>query len=261
MASKNRQPQSQQHPGRDEFMDNTEHTSMHQMKVGPNNSLKIKLDQLQTLQPLTDNQAKFLEAYKRGDYFMGCFGSAGTGKTTLPVYKAIEEVLSKETTFKRVVVIRSIVATRDIGFLPGSLEEKQEIYEMPYAEICSMLFRRPDAWSRLKEQGIARFLSTTALRGISLDDSIIVVDEMQNMNWQEITTIMGRIGHRSKIIFCGDFKQSDLIKSNKDISAFHDFLNVARSMKSFTEIYYTPDDIVRSSLTKEWIIACEKAGY
>lgn len=246
---------------REEIVDQSEQCATHQIKVGPNNSLKIKLDHMATLQPLTDNQARFLEAYKRGDYFIGCFGSAGTGKTTLPLYKALEEVLSKETTFKRVVVLRSIVATRDIGFLPGSLEEKQEIYELPYMEICSMLFKRPDAWTRLKEQGHARFLSTTALRGISLDDSIILVDEMQNMNWQEVSTIMGRIGHRSKIIFCGDFKQSDLTKSNKDTSAFHDFLSVARSMKSFTEIYYTPDDIVRSSLTKEWIVACEKLNF
>lgn len=244
---------------KEDFTDEAERSQQHQPRVS--NALKIKLDHMRTLQPLTENQARFFEMYKRGDFFIGCFGSAGTGKTTLPVYKALEEILSKETSFKQLVVVRSAVQSRDVGFLPGDINEKAEIYELPYREITAMLFNRPDAWDRLKEQGHARFLTTTAIRGISIDDAIILVDEMQNMNWSEVNTIMGRIGHRSKIIFCGDFKQTDLIKSNKDTTAFHDFVKVSRSMDCFSEIYYTPDDIVRSSLTKSWIIACEKLEY
>jgi predicted ribonuclease YlaK len=141
------------------------------------------------------------------------------------------------------------------------LDEKQEIYELPYKEICNTLFGRPDAWDRLKEQGYVRFISTTAIRGISIDDAIILVDENQNLNWSEVNTIITRVGHRSKIIFSGDFKQTDLIKSNKDQTSFHDFLEVARKMPSFQEIYFTPDDIVRSSLVKQWIVACEELGY
>ncbi len=116
---------------------------------------------------------------------------------------------------------------------------------MPYKEICHTLFGRSDAWDRLKEQGHARFISTTAIRGISIDDAIIIVDENQNLNWSEVNTIITRVGHRSKIIFSGDFKQTDLIKNNRDQSAFHNFLEVARKMPSFQEVYFTPDDIVR----------------
>jgi len=223
--------------------------------------LRIKIDHLKTFEALTDNQALFFEMYKGGGYFIGLFGSPGVGKTFLAMYRSIEEVLQKDNPFKQVVIVRSLVQLREIGHLPGDLEEKQEIYELPYKEICTTLFGRPDAWSRLKEQGYGRFLSTTAIRGISIDDSIIIVDECQNLNWSEVNTIMSRVGHRSKIIFCGDFKQTDLIKSNKDTTAFHDFRKVANDMKAFQEVYFTPEDIVRSSLVKEWIISCERNNH
>lgn len=243
---------------REEVIDGEDYKYQHQPV---SNGLKIKLDHLRTFDPLTENQAKFFEMYRGGGYFIGLFGSPGVGKTFLAMYRAIEEVLAKDNPFKQVVVVRSLVQLREIGHLPGNLEEKQEIYELPYKEICGTLFGRPDAWDRLKEQGHARFISTTAIRGISIDDSIIIVDEIQNCNWSEINTIVSRVGHRSKIIFCGDFKQTDLIKSNKDTSAFHDFRKVATSMSAFQEVYFTPNDIVRSSLVRDWIIACEQNGY
>jgi phosphate starvation-inducible PhoH-like protein len=243
---------------REEVIEGEDHKHQHQPV---SNGLKVKLDHLRTFDPLTDNQAKFFEMYRGGGYFIGLFGSPGVGKTFLAMYRAIEEVLAKDNPFKQVVVVRSLVQLREIGHLPGNLEEKQEIYELPYKEICGTLFGRSDAWDRLKEQGHARFISTTAIRGISIDDSIIIVDEIQNCNWSEINTIVSRVGHRSKIIFCGDFKQTDLIKSNKDTSAFHDFRKVATSMSAFQEVYFTPNDIVRSSLVRDWIIACEQNGY
>ena len=146
------------------------------------NSLKIKPDHLKTFEPLTENQRLFFEMYKGGAYFMGLFGSPGVGKTFLALYKALEEVLDKSNSFKQVVVVRSLVQLRDVGFLPGDLNEKQEIYELPYKEISATLFGRNDAWDRLKEQGHVRFISTTAIRGISIDDAIILVDENQNLN-------------------------------------------------------------------------------
>lgn len=244
---------------REELEQNDPHKHKHQPVVS--NGLKIKLDHLKTFEPLTENQRLFFEMYKGGAYFMGLFGSPGVGKTFLALYKAIEEVLDKTNSFKQIVVVRSLVQLREVGHLPGTLDEKQEIYELPYKEICTTLFGRPDAWDRLKEQGHARFISTTAIRGISIDDAIIIVDENQNLNWSEVNTIITRCGHRSKIIFCGDFKQTDLIKNNRDQSAFHSFREVARNMKAFQEIYFTPDDIVRSSLVKDWIVSCEKLGY
>lgn len=242
----------------EEVSENQHNKTKHQPVT--NNSLRIKLDHLKTFEPLTENQRLFFEMYKGGAYFMGLFGSPGVGKTFLALYKSLEEVLDKGNSFKQVVIVRSLVQLRDVGYLPGNLDEKQEIYELPYKEICTTLFGRSDAWDRLKEQGHARFISTTAIRGISIDDAIIIVDENQNLNWSEVNTIITRVGHRSKIIFSGDFKQTDLIKSNKDQTAFHDFLKVARSMEAFQEIYFTPDDIVRSSIVKSWIIACEKVG-
>lgn len=150
--------------------------------------------------------------YKGGGYFTFLLGSPGTGKSFCAMYKAVEEVLQKDNPFKEVVVVRSTVQGREVGFLPGSLEEKIALFEMPYKEICGTLFGRADAWDRLKEQGFARFISTTAIRGISVDDAIIIVDEVQNMTWQELSTVLTRVGHRSKIIFCGDKFQNDLVK-------------------------------------------------
>lgn len=244
---------------RDDFLEQEERKNQHQPSVS--NALKIKLDHLHTFEPLTDNQRNFFEAYKRGDYFMGLFGSPGTGKTFCAMYKALEEVMEKSNPFKRLVVVRSCVQTRDVGFLPGNIEEKAEIYEMPYKEICGTLFDRPDAWDRLKEQHLARFITTTAIRGISLDEAVIVVDECQSMTWHELSTIITRVGYRSKIIFSGDWKQNDLIKSRNDVSGLIEFLKVARSMNEFSEFTFTTDDIVRSSLVKSFIVACESHGY
>lgn len=180
--------------------------------------------------------------------------------TFLAMYRAIEEVLDRDNPFKQVVVVRSLVNTRDAGFLPGTLEDKQEIYEMPYKEVSTTLFGRSDAWDRLKEQGYARFISTTAIRGISIDDAIIIVDECQSMTFHELSTIISRVGHRSKIIFCGDRFQNDLIYKKNDQSGLELFLEIARSMPSYQEVKFTSDDIVRSSLVREFIVACEQKG-
>ncbi len=220
--------------------------------------LKIKLDHLRTFSPLTDNQAKFFDVYKRGDYFIGLLGSPGVGKTFLAVYKALEEILDRSNPFTKLVVVRSAVQVRDQGYVPGDLDEKMAIYEQPYIEICETLFERKDAWERLKEQGHTRFISTTAIRGISIDDAIIVVDECQSMTWHELSSVITRVGHRSKIIFVGDLKQNDLLKSKHDVSGLVQFLEIAKTMKEFTRIDFTSEDIVRSSLVKSWIVACEK---
>jgi len=239
-------------------VENNENEEYRQPSVS--NSLKIKLDHLKTFDALTENQQKFFDAYKRGDYFIGLFGSPGVGKTFLAMYRSLEEVLDRTNPFKQIVVVRSAVQVRDQGFVPGSLDEKMEIYETPYKEISETLFGRSDAWDRLKEQSYARFISTTAIRGISIDDAIILVDESQSMTFHELSSVISRVGHRSKIIFIGDLKQNDLIKSKNDVSGLKEFLNVARHMDEFSEITFTPDDIVRSSLVKSFIVACDKLG-
>jgi phosphate starvation-inducible protein PhoH len=239
---------------------NTETITTNQPTQQKSHHLKLRIDDLKTFDPLTENQKLFFNAYKRGDYFIGLFGSPGVGKTFLAVYKALEEVLDKSNSFDKIVVVRSAVQVRDQGYVPGDLEEKMQIYEQPYVEICNTLFGRPDAWQRLKEQGHARFISTTAIRGISIDDAIIVVDECQSMTWHELSSVITRTGHRSKIIFVGDLKQNDLVKSRNDVSGLQDFLRVAETMPEFTRINFSSEDIVRSSLVKSFIVACEKLG-
>jgi predicted ribonuclease YlaK len=217
--------------------------------------LKIRIDDLKTFQPLTDNQKIFFDAYKRGDYFVALHGVAGTGKTFCALYKALEEILDKNNPFEKVIIVRSAVQSREMGHLPGDVNEKMEIYQQPYVQICDTLFGRRDAYQRLTEQHHIEFISTSFIRGMSFDDAIIIVDEMQNLTFEEIDTVMTRVGYRSKIIWCGDYRQTDLNKRKNDMSGILRFFDIANHMTAFTRIEFTPDDIVRSSLVKEYILA------
>ena len=217
--------------------------------------LKVKIDDLKTFEPLTDNQKKFFDAYKRQDYFIALHGVAGTGKTFCALYKALEEVLDRNNPFQKIIVVRSAVQSREIGHLPGDVSEKMEIYQQPYRQICETLFGRKDAWSRLEEQGHIEFISTSFIRGMSFDNAIIIVDEMQNLSFEEIDTVMTRVGYRSKIIWCGDYRQTDLNKRKNDVTGILKFFEIAHHMDAFTRIEFSVDDIGRSSLVKDYIIA------
>lgn len=235
--------------------DQQDQTSSNNQISKPHHSLKIRLDDLKTFQPLTENQKKFFDAYKQGDYFMALHGVAGTGKTFIALYKAIEEVLDKSNPFKKIIIVRSAVPSREVGHLPGDLEEKTQIYRQPYQQICHTLFSRPDAYQRLEEQHHIEFISTSFIRGMSFDDAIIIVDEMQNLSFEEIDTVMTRVGYRSKIIWCGDYRQTDLNKKKNDVSGILKFFDIAYHMSAFTRIEFTADDIVRSSLVRDYILA------
>jgi predicted ribonuclease YlaK len=234
------------------IVDNTEEQ---RDKPIASNQLKLRLDNLKTFRPLTDNQKLFFDAYKLGDYFIALHGVAGTGKTFIALYKAIEEVLDKNNPFDKIIVVRSAVQGREIGHLPGDVTEKMDIYQQPYRQICEQLFDRKDAWDRLEEQHHVQFISTSFIRGMSFDNAIIIVDEMQNMTYEEIDTVMTRVGHMSKIIWCGDYRQTDLNKRKNDVTGILKFFDIAQHMKAFTRIEFTVDDIVRSSLVKDYILA------
>jgi predicted ribonuclease YlaK len=217
-------------------------------------SVRLRIDTLNEIHPLTQNQKIFFDAYDRGDYFMMLTGSAGTGKSFIAVTKALKEVLDKSTPFHKVVIVRSAVQSRDVGFTPGSVEEKMSLYEHPYMQICNTLFKRHDAYEILKDQRKIEFISTSFIRGMTFDDSIIIVDEMQNCNYTELHTVITRVGSCSKIIFCGDFRQTDLNKKS-DFSGMKRFVDIAKTMSCLTAIEFTAEDIVRSNLVKEWIMA------
>lgn len=219
------------------------------------NHLKLRIDDLKTFSPLTENQKLFFDAYKRQDYFVALHGVAGTGKTFCALYKALEEVLDKSNPFDKIIVVRSAVQSREIGHLPGDVNEKMEIFQQPYRQICETLFGRKDAWDRLEEQHHIQFISTSFIRGMSFDNAIIIVDEMQNLTFEEIDTVITRVGHMSKIIWCGDYRQTDLNKKKNDMSGILKFFDIAMHMSAFTRIEFTADDIVRSSLVKDYILA------
>ena len=216
---------------------------------------KVKYEDLRNIQPKTQNQRLFFDLYNQQSTAMLLHGVAGTGKTFISMYKALEEVLDKGNPFNKIIIVRSAVPSREVGHLPGSLDEKTEIYRQPYQQICTTLFGRSDAYQRLEEQHHIEFISTSFIRGMSFDDAIIIVDEMQNLTYEEIDTVMTRVGYRSKIIWCGDYRQTDLNKRNNDMSGILKFFDIASHMKAFTRIEFTPDDIVRSSLVKDYILA------
>ena len=224
-----------------------------QLKSGQR--LKVTLNDMETFEALTENQQKFFDIYRSGAECMLLHGVAGTGKTFIALYKALEEVLDKSNPYQQVVLVRSAVPSRDIGHLPGDEKEKTEVYTAPYIDICSRLFyNRPDAFQRLQEQKQINFLITSFVRGITLDDSIVIVDECQNMSDMELNSIMTRVGDGSKIIFCGDFRQTDLYKRG-DMSGLNKFMAIADMMPSFRTVEFEIEDIVRSNIVKEYILA------
>ena len=213
--------------------------------------------ELRHIQPLTVNQERVWDAYEAGSNLM-LHGYAGTGKTFLSSYLALREVLHYET-YKKVVIIRSVVPSRDMGFLPGTEKQKAEVYEQPYQEICDDLFGRGDGWKILKFKGLVEFTTTSFLRGMTFNDSIIIVDECNNMTFQEIDTIMTRIGNNSKIIFCGDYRQSDLNKPHEK-TGIRELMSITRRMPSFDHVEFGIEDIVRSGVVKEYIINKTEMG-
>lgn len=217
---------------------------------------KVKLADLKQIFPLTHNQETFFNLYRKGAQAFLLHGVAGTGKTYIAMYNAFCEILLPGSPYKKVVIVRSAVPSRDIGHLPGNEKEKTEVYMQPYREIAAELFPRfgQNAFTKLKEQGYVDFMVTSYVRGLTLDNCIVIVDECQNMTDMELNSIMTRVGQNSKIIFSGDFRQTDLTKKH-DASGLNKFIGTIGHMPSFRTVEFEVEDIVRSKLVKEYIIA------
>ena len=225
----------------------------------------LSVDYLVDIDPLTDNQKILFDSYAKGQHLIA-YGCAGTGKTFITLFNALKDVLSENTPYEKIFIVRSLVATREIGFLPGDHEDKADIYQIPYKNMVKYMFQMPsDAdfemlYGNLKSQETIKFWSTSFLRGTTLDNSIVIVDEFQNMNFHELDSIITRVGENTKICFCGDARQSDLVK-DKEKNGIIDFMNILRKMPSFDIIEFGIEDIVRSGLVKEYLTAKMESGF
>ena len=219
----------------------------------------INTDMMRDIEPLTPNQQSLFDAYKQ-DKNLVAYGCAGTGKTFITLYNALRDVLDETTPYEKIYIVRSLVATREIGFLPGDHEDKSSLYQIPYKHMVKYMFEMPTEadfhmlYGNLKTQGTLDFWSTSFIRGTTFDKTIVIVDEYQNLNYHELDSIMTRVGSQSKIMFCGDATQSDLIKTNER-NGIIDFMRVLRLMPSVDVIEFGIEDIVRSGLFKEYLMA------
>ena len=234
------------------------------MIMSKKQKLEIGSSNLISVKPITDNQKIVFETWKKKqNQFL--FGCAGTGKTFVSLYLALQDVMNLQTKYDKVVLVRSLIPTREIGFLPGDEEDKAALYQVPYANMVQFMFQQPNEqafnmlYDKLKQQGSLYFLSTSFLRGLTFDNSIIIVDECQNLNFHELDTIITRVGQDSKIVFCGDFGQSDLSRTSEK-NGLHDFLRILEEMEEFNCVEFDIGDIVRSGFVRNYLIQKTKLG-
>jgi len=217
------------------------------------------------IKPLTDNQTIAFESYELGKNLL-LHGAAGTGKTFITLYLALTEVLDENTPYDKIYIVRSLVPTREIGFLPGDHEDKSALYQIPYKNMVRYMFSMPDdnsfemLYDNLRAQETISFWSTSFIRGVTLDNAIVIVDEFSNLNFHELDSMVTRIGEDSKIMFCGDITQSDLVRENER-TGVSDFIRILQNMQEFSCIEFGIDDIVRSGLVKSYLIAKYNLGF
>jgi phosphate starvation-inducible protein PhoH len=209
--------------------------------------------------PLTIAQDKCFTAFENGKNLV-LHGLPGTGKTFISMYLALEEILKEDTSYSKIVIVRSAVPSRNIGYLPGTIKDKMDIYEMPYDIICNELFTMRNPYAFLKTKGMVEFVSTSFIRGLTFNDTIFIIDEIQNMTSMELHSIITRIGKNSRFIMCGDYRQNDLIDNKSGQSGIGEIMKVMALIKSVDTVEFNVEDIVRSGIVKEYIIARHKLG-
>ena len=219
----------------------------------------IHQDLMTTITPLTENQEKVFKAWDEGKHLF-IYGCAGTGKTFIALYKALQACLNNVPSYDQVYLVRSLVPSREIGFLPGTSDDKADIYQIPYKHMVKYMFelQNDDAfemlYDNLRGQGTIKFWSTSFIRGVTLDNSVVIVDEFQNLNFHELCSIITRVGENTRIVFCGDASQSDLTKTNER-NGIYDFMRILNCIQSFSMIEFGIDDIVRSGLVRDFLVA------
>ena len=227
--------------------------------------LPINADLMVPVEPLTPNQERIFKAWDEGKHLF-IYGCAGTGKTFTALYKALYDCLKATPAYERVYLVRSLVATREIGFLPGDHEDKSSLYQIPYKNMVKYMFEMGNdndfeiLYGQLKAQESIQFWSTSFLRGITLDNSVIIIDEMQNLNFHELDSIITRVGENSRIVFCGDAMQTDLVK-DREKNGIHDFMRILELMPDdFEMVEMGIDDICRSGLVRNYLLAKHASG-
>ena len=219
----------------------------------------INIDWMIPIEPITDNQKIFFDEWDKGQMIYA-YGVAGTGKTFIALYKALQDVLSDTSPYERIYIVRSLVPSREIGFLPGDADDKSFLYQVPYKKMVQNMFQMPDdnayemLYENLKAQDTISFWSTSFIRGTTFDNAIIIIDECQNLNFHELASIITRVGQDSKIVFCGDQAQTDLVKTNERTGIL-DFQKIIQVMSEFSLVEFTIEDIVRSGLVKSYLIS------
>ena len=225
----------------------------------------INFDHLKEIKSLTENQKVAFDAYEKGQNLF-LYGCAGTGKTFIAMYLALKEILSGATSYDKLYMVRSLVPTREIGFLPGDHDDKSNLYQIPYKNMVEHMFKMPDdpaynmLYDNLKAQETISFWSTSFLRGTTLNNAIIIVDECQNLNFHELDSIITRVGTDCKIIFAGDVMQTDLVKTNER-NGILDFMKILEVMEEFTSIEFGIEDIVRSGLIRSYVLSKMHMGF
>ena len=216
---------------------------------------RLKEEHLLNFDPITQKQKDAYDAWDDRNHMI-LAGSAGTGKTFVGMYLGLEVVLDKDEPQKKLVIVRSVVPTRDMGFLPGTQEEKEDAYTAPYKAIVNDLFQDQDGWNKMVGGKNIEFLTTSFIRGLTIKNAIVIVDESQNCNYHELCSVITRLGEDCRFIMSGDYYQSDFTRKG-DQEGIGRFIEIIKHMKYFDHIEFSWEDIVRSGFVRDFIMTKE----